>query len=38
MPYVPPDLVEQTVKGVKKLVNEKFIRRLETKRLTKDEL
>jgi len=36
IPYVPPDLVEETGKGIKRLLKEKFIRRFETKRLTKD--
>ena len=36
IPYVPPDLVEKTGKGIKKSTPEKFIRRFETRRLTKD--
>ena len=36
IPYVPPDLVEKTGKGIKKSTREKFIRRFETRRLTKD--
>ena len=36
IPYVPPDLMEETGKGIKRLLKEKFIRRFETKRLTKD--
>jgi PAS domain S-box-containing protein len=36
IPYVPPDLVEETGKGIKMPTREKFIRRFETRRLTKD--
>ncbi|MBW2193704.1 MAG: GAF domain-containing protein, partial [Deltaproteobacteria bacterium] len=36
IPYVPPDLVEETGKGIKKPIKEKFVRRFETRRLTKD--
>ena len=36
IPYVPPDLVEKTGKGIKKPTLEKIIRRFETRRLTKD--
>jgi len=36
IPYVPPDLVEETGKGIELLLNGKPIRRFETKRLTKD--
>ena len=36
IPYVPPDLVEETGKGIKKPTPGKFIRRFETRRLTKD--
>ena len=36
IPYVPPDLEEETGKDIKKPTREKIIRRFETKRLTKD--
>ena len=36
IPYVPPDLLEETGKSIKNPTGEKFIRRFETKRLTKD--
>lgn len=36
IPYVPPDLVAETRESIKKLLKEKYIRRVETKRLTKD--
>jgi len=36
IPYVPPGLEEETKKSIKRLFKEKFIRRHETKRLTKD--
>lgn len=35
IPYVPPDLVEETEKGIKKPTRGKIIRRFETRRLTK---
>jgi PAS domain S-box-containing protein len=36
IPYVPPDLKEETGTVLKKPTREKFIRRFETKRVTKD--
>jgi len=36
IPYVPPDLVEETGKGIQKPARGKFVRRFETRRLTKD--
>jgi len=36
IPYVPPDLREETREGIKTLFKKKFIRRLESRRLTKD--
>ena len=36
IPYVPPGLEEETKESIKRLFKEKFIRRYETKRLTKD--
>ena len=36
IPYVPPDLVEETGKEIKKTAQERSIRRFETRRLTKD--
>ena len=36
IPYVPSDLAEETGKGIQRLIKERFIHRLETKRLTKD--
>ena len=36
IPYVPLDLVKETGKGIKKPTPGKFIRRFETRRLTKD--
>jgi len=36
IPYVPPGLEEETKQSIKRLFKEKFIRRHETKRLTKD--
>ena len=36
IPYVPPDLVEETGKGIELLLNGNPIRRFETRRLTKD--
>jgi PAS domain S-box-containing protein len=36
IPYVPPGLEEETKESIKRLFEEKFIRRHETRRLTKD--
>ena len=36
IPYVPPDLEQQTNENIKKLLKERVIRRQETRRLTKD--
>jgi len=36
IPYVPPELQQETTESVKKLIEEKIILRHETKRLTKD--
>ncbi len=36
IPYVPPDLEEETSENIKKLFKERIIRRQETRRLTKD--
>ena len=36
IPYVPPDLEEETGKGIQKPTRGKFVRRFETKRLTRD--
>ncbi len=36
IPYVPPELQEETSRQIKRLMEEKVIRRLETQRLTKD--
>ena len=36
IPYVPPDLEQQTSENIKKLLRERIIRRQETRRLTKD--
>ncbi len=36
IPYVPPDLQEETTQNIEKLLKEKVILRLESKRLTKD--
>ena len=36
IPYVPPDLEGETRENIKRLLQEKFILRIETRRLTKD--
>ena len=36
IPYVPPDLVEETVRNIKRLFEQRIILRHETRRLTKD--
>ena len=36
IPYVPPDLKQETSENIKKLFKERIIRRQETRRLTKD--
>ncbi|MCF8061639.1 MAG: PAS domain S-box protein [Deltaproteobacteria bacterium] len=36
IPYVPPDLQKETEENIERLLQEKIIRRHETKRLTKD--
>jgi PAS domain S-box-containing protein len=36
IPYVPPELKQETKEGIKKLIEQKFIQRLETRRMTKD--
>ena len=36
IPYVPPDLEQETIQSIKELLKHKMVARLETKRLTKD--